>query len=223
MTPLTITAFMGSSPMLKEPPRIDAVLYFATGRRLGFASPDRIVPQSEVDATPLPLARVETASGWWYAASQATPWGTEEPVYTHKRAPLQQAVMWTTQKSINVAAGPDKSLRKRSYCRPEMMDIRWHCVGDKAEICALLAIVPGIGAQTTHGYGWVRDWRVEDGGPPLEAYRSSVDLRHIPVAEIGRFPTDGAFTVRQMPLRPPYWSRDGLVSCVVRPFLEATP
>lgn len=219
MIPLTVTAVMGSAPLVKEPLRLDAVLYYAIGRRLGRDAPAGYADKADVDVVPLPLARVETPAGWWYAASQATPWGSEEPVYTHKRAPLQQALIWTSQKGVNIAAGADKSLRKRAYTRPEMSVITWTCVGDPVEVASLLELVPGLGAQVTQGYGWVREWHIAPGGPSLEAYATDIELRHIPVTLLDRLPM-GATTTRDLPLRPPYWSRDNLVTCVLRPYVE---
>lgn len=213
--PLTITAELASPPMVVGPLLLDAILYFATGCRLGSAHPSGRVEREEVDAVDLPLLRIESGAGWWWAASQATPHGFEEAVHTHKRAPLHQAVLLTAAKSVNVAAGPDKSLRKRRYTRPEMTHIRWMCIGDPDEVRALLRYVPAVGAQTTHGHGWVVKWSVEDGGPDDLAYATDVSLRHIPVDVLPSLPR--SCTVRSMSLRPPYWDRSELVRCAQVP------
>lgn len=217
MIPLTISAHLHTPPIVREPILFDGVLMGGTGAALGASCPDGWADAEDVYATPLPLARVETAAGWWYAASQATPQGPEQTVHAHCRMPAEHYVRWTSERGTNFAAGPDKGLRTRLFTRPAMLAIRWTCVGDRAEIARLLTYVPGVGNRVTHGWGQVARWEVQEGGPGPEAYATDVRLRHLPLATIPA-PNVVASIARKR-LTPPYWRRDEAVSCWVIPAL----
>jgi hypothetical protein len=209
--PLTVTAILDTAPVVDRPLYLDALLLAAIGERMGADRPDGWAAEADVIAASLPLARVESPYGWWWAASAVTPRGPEAPGHLNRVPLVEEAGRWTAQRSLNQAAGPDKRLRKPYYSRPAMLSLTWTCVGEPREVAELLTRIAGVGALRGHGHGWVRGWTVEPGGPPLAAYASDVTLRHLP-AEL-RVRLDGDVARRQIPLRPPYHRRRDAVPC----------
>lgn len=207
--PLTVTARLMTPPACDRALFLDALLYAAVGETLGREAPGGWADVPEDPA--LPLARVETPAGWWWAASAVTPWGPEAQAHTNRVPALEAYDRWTSARSVNVAAGPDKRLRVPHYYRPAMTTLRWTCVGDYAGVRALLPLVLGVGRLRGHGYGWVAEWRVERGGPSADAYATDLGLRHIPAALDVRLPARASR--RQIPLRPPYHDRARSVPC----------
>lgn len=214
MRPLTVTAELASPAVVTGPLMLDAMLYAGLGEELGAANPGGWADVSDVDACPLPLARIDAGEHWWWACSQVTPRGPEAMHHVHRRAPDEAYMRWTTDASFNRASGPDKALRLPVYRRIAMMEMVWLCVGDAQRVSELLAHIGAVGKMRTHGHGWVRRWRVEDGGPPLEDYATDVGLRHLPAdvgADIGAY---RRVTRRLMPLRAPYHYRALAVPCL---------
>jgi CRISPR type IV-associated protein Csf3 len=212
MEPLTVRAYLASPCSPSGPLLIDAILFAGLGASMQLARPDEDwIPQDEVFACSLPLARVETPAGWWWAASQATPEGPESMLHAHRRPMSVHAEVWTTAKTLNQASGPDKALRVPVYTRPRWLVPTWTCVGDIDEVAFLLAHVPGVGKRITHGFGWVSRWLVVRGGPPVENYARDVRLRHLPVELAPDLPSRVAR--RRMALRPPYYDRCNAVPC----------
>jgi len=210
--PFTVTAHLLTPPIVDRPILLDGVLLSAVGQRMGAAHPSGWVDDAEVLAVPLPLARVETAHGWWWAASAALPFGPESRGDLNRVPLLEEAGRWTATRTLNQQAGPDKRLRIPYYTRPAMLRLTWTCVGDSAEVGALLRWVPGLGRLTGHGHGWVTRWTVERGGPELAAYGRDLRLRHLP-ATCPPPPAGLAWAQRQIPLRPPYHARRNAVPC----------
>lgn len=219
MTPLVITAELASPPVVTGPLLLDALLYAAAGAALGMAHLSGWVAEEDVIAAGLPLARVETPHGWWWAASQATPIGPESVSHCHRRPMFEAALEWGITGSIGHKTWPDKALRKPQYRRLMMTRLRWTCAGEAQEIARLLCLVPGIGPYRTHGHGWVRRWGVEAGGPPVEDYARDLDLRHLPMDAVADLPS--RVTRRRIPLTPPYWHRHRAVDVWQVP--EETP
>jgi hypothetical protein len=212
MIPLTITAHLSTPPVTDGRPILfDGILLGAVGEEMGRSSPAGWADAADVYAAPLPLARVETPHGWWYAASQFDPHGPEATSHLN-RAPLTEGYSrWTSARSYNQAAGPDKRLRSVYYYRPGMLCASWTCVGDREQIAHLLHHITGIGRMIGHGHGWVRRWTVEQSGPPLSAYGSDLALRHLPVDAVQDLPP--TVSARHLPLRPPYHRRSNGVRC----------
>lgn len=203
MTPLTVTAELLSAPIADRPLYLDALLWAAVAERAGRSAP---AGWAELpDERDLPLARVETPHGWWWAASAVVPSGPEAVGHLNRVPLVEEAGRWTPARSLNQGAGPDKRIRRPYYSRPGMRVLSWTCVGDPAAVGSLLALVPAVGSLRGHGHGWVRRWEVARGGPELAAYATDVRLRHLP-AEL-QVRLDGAVARRQLPLRPPYHRR----------------
>lgn len=216
MIPLTITAHLHTPAIIKDPVLFDGVLVGGLGARLGSQEEGGWVDPQTVYAYPLPLAPVSDQGGWWYAASQATPSGPERVHHAHRRMPAEDYLRWTSAKITNFASGPDKNLRVRLHYRPAMLSIRWTCIGDPDEIKKILSWVSGIGNRVGHGFGQVARWEVTEGGPALDAYKTDVSIRHIPMSSLkGPIPRDAM--IAQKRLRSPYWSRFERVPCAMIP------
>jgi len=226
VTGLTVTAHL-SSPAIPAsgPILLDGILTAGLGGKLGSCHPNKWADPTDiasaVEAGELPLARVRVGEDWWYCASQAIPRGREELRHLHKRIPQSLAERFTTTRNLNIATGPDKSLRIPQYLRPEWLAITWTCIGDPEGIADLLWRVGGVGKVATHGNGWVREWHLssghriapfqsitqEDPDPPppytVDDYATSLQLRHLPVERVPAIPP-GRLQRRLLPLRPPY-------------------
>lgn len=215
MEPLTVTAELRSPPVVAGPLLLDGLLYAGLGAELGATAPGGWADRATVDAAAedLPLARVEAGDTWWWAASQVATWGAEEQTHLHRRVEYRLLEQWTSARSVNIAAGPDKMLRKPVYMRTEMRLLRWTCVGDAVRIGELLSRVGHVGKYGAHGHGWVDRWTIEQGGPPAGAYAADLSLRHLPVQAVEDLPK-GRLSRRRLPLTPPYWDRRRAVDCL---------
>lgn len=213
MTPLLVTAHLSSPPAVGSGPvMLDGVLWGALGAMVGASSPAGWADLADIEAVPLPLARVEGPGGlWWHACSQATPHGAESVTHSHRRAPLDMYARYCPNASTNVASGPDKSLRVPIYTRPSMRRMEWTCIGDAEEIARLLSHAVGVGRRTTHGFGRVERWTVTplDGDPP--DYAVDASARHLPVEHCD--PPAGDYSRARLPLTPPYHDRGRALAC----------
>lgn len=208
MTPLTVTAHLGSPASFDRPLMFDTILYAGLGRMRGAEHPSG--RSDDVWGEDIPLARVETEHGWWWAASQVTPEGDERQYHLNRAPDYEGNARWTNRGSLNHASGPDKRLRIPYYYRPGMLALTWTAFGDADAVGRLLAHVGGVGRQRTHGWGWVRRWEITREGPGLDAYRSAA-VRHVPTAF--EPPVGLDLQARRMPLRPPYYRRREGVPC----------
>jgi len=211
VTPFTVTAHLASPAVATSPLLLDGILYYGVGSQMGREAGGCWVDPIDVYASALPLEIVETPAGWWWAASQALPVGTEGKTHTHRRTSPALLADWTSERSLNRATGPDKSLRTPVFYRWQWRTIRWTAVGDPEAVGRLLAHVPAVGARTTQGWGRVISWDIESGGPPLEAYAKDLSLRHLPVGATR--PDRRQVSRRNIPLRPPYRNRADAVPC----------
>lgn len=213
-TPFTVLAHLASPPVLAHPLMLDALLLAGLGAEMGAAHPSGWAEEAQVLEAVLPLAQVRHPSGlWWYAASQITPHGKEQRDHLNRVPPIRVGARWTSARSLNVASGPDKRMRKPFFYRPGMLRLEWTGVGDRGRVASLLSRVPGVGSQVAHGHGWVRRWEISEGGPDLEAYRDDVAMRHLPEQVSVDMMGGGHISRRAVPLRPPYWLRRKAVSC----------
>lgn len=208
MIPITITADLASAPVITGPLLLDGMLLHAIGAEVGEQSPggwaalEDVLAQAEES---MPLARVKSPYGWWWAASQVTPMGPESRSHRHRRPMFDAALRRGVAGSISHKSGPDKAMRVPQYSRPAMRSLQWTAVGDPGAIGRLLCRVSGVGQATAHGHGWVMGWRVERGGPRVDEYARDVRLRHLPMDAVERVPP--RVTRRRLPLLPPYWRR----------------
>ena len=215
MKPLTVRARLLAPCAPGGPLMLDGILLAGLGAMFGAARPDGwAAPEAVFGAAAAGGLGLEWVGRGW-AASGATPEGPEAVRHAHRRPAYAEVREWTAERSINHSAGPDKSLRIPLYTRPAWMDIRWTCVGDPGLVARLLAHVPGIGQRTTHGYGWVEQWDVAEGGPALHEYSESLRLRHLPMEAVATEALSAAGRVRRvdLPLTPPYHDRARGVPC----------
>jgi hypothetical protein len=191
---------------------------------LGCQAPGRWADYADVRAViesgGLPFARVEEDKDWWYAASQAVPQGPEVLRHLHKRPAQRQLEQFTTARSVNIATGPDKSLRIPQYLRASWLVIQWQAmVTDPDLLARWLFRVGGLGKMITHGNGWIKEWSLSTGhrivpltriykgesyevGAVLDDFRT-VSRRHIPARALTSIPPKRTL-LRRIPLRPPY-------------------
>lgn len=220
MRPLVVTAHLGAPCIPGGPILLDAILFAGLSSAMGADRPDGWegleTIRAHAEGGGLPLARVETPHGWWWAASQAVPAGPEATVHKHRRPDLAAIERWTDARSVNVAAGPDKLLRIPHYYRPGWRVLRWTAVGDPGRVAAMLLRVPAVGRLVTDGWGWVDRWEVRsEDGPVASEYAQDLRLRHLPAAAValGDLPRDPLPARRELPLRPPYHERGRAVTC----------
>jgi len=210
---IIVRALLESAPQIKDTVPLDALLLYGMGARMSSELGGITIPTEEVIAQPLPLARVSgRGADWWHACSTVYATGLEERRHIHRRAPVHLYTAFTDAKSVNIASGPDKSVRKAAFTRTEMLVLYWVAVGDPAEVATLLSFVRAIGSGRAQGMGLVRDWEVRtyDQGPDLEEYGRNPRLRELPTYVCR---PDGAFMRRQVRLRPPYYSPLDRVEC----------
>lgn len=151
---------------------------------------------------PLPLARGSVlgarcylASAWIWPA-HATP-GREHLVRRKDEVDLaHRAGTW------HVAAGAE-----RACCIPvptvEAAEVAWFAVGDRRGTLKLLRYVHQIGRVRRHGYGRVREWRVEAVDTPPE--RCLVDAEGRAARALPAAWCASASCVEQDAYEAPYW------------------
>jgi hypothetical protein len=170
MEPLLVTAWLVNGYAASDPwsPALEGILaYWALREQLGeeeFAlgmTGHRPVVEAE-----LPLARESWEGHWWWCVSSplAEARATFES-WTHRRFDDGPALGFTpeTVRRVLTAGGPYKAYRTR-HTRIVTPWVRWHAIGDAAELRRLLARCHNIGAGYAHGWGQVRAWTVEPGG-----------------------------------------------------------
>ena len=211
MTPLRVVAHLASPAILREPPVLDGLLLAGEAARI---AAERPLSVEEADALPLPLARVETEHGWWWAASQVHLSGSEALAHASRRPGVELHERLTSGRSLNVVSGPDKMLRSPLYYRTGMLRLEWTCIGDATGVARALSRVCGVGHRRTHGWGWVRRWVVsqDPSGPALADYGTDLAIRHLPVEAVTGLPA-GRVMRRRLPLTPPYWQAARSVDC----------
>ncbi len=214
MIPLLVIAELAQPAILKQPPMLDGILLAGVAQLASAELPSGIMDLAEADRLPLPLARVETPDGWWWAASQASLVGPEGVAWAHRRHAGHLGELLPGVKLIDTGGGPDKSLRQPLYYRVEMTRLAWTCIGDPEQVGRALSYIGGIGHRRAHGWGWVRQWTVQPDpdGPTLKDYEQNVRLRHIPVTAMPT-PPRGRVALRMVPTRPPYHRFGEAVQC----------
>lgn len=235
MIPVTVTAHLSQPAAVKHPPMLDALLYVGLHRLLQQLQPD-VYPTPAADprvfALPLPLARVCRGDLWWWAASQATPTGTEVVRHEHRRPPVDAYLVYEQGRAakVDLAAGADKGRRVPVYTRPGWLTPTWTTVLDPKQVdevavllgvpsrpldllTLLLTYVPGIGSRTGAGHGLIDRWTVTEGGPALDRYGTDVALRHLPASLGLTLPPEGRVVRAELPLRPPYYDGER-VACL---------
>jgi CRISPR type IV-associated protein Csf3 len=218
--PFTVEAELSSAPIVTGPIMFDGPIHFAAGAVVAAEMGEGIARGEEFmhrisDLQARAMAVVRRHPLWWYAVSQATPVGPERRGYRYRRPAVSEVMRWTTAKSITIGSGPDKALRVPYFTRTAMLRLRWTGIGDIELIARLLAHVPSVGNDVSHGHGWVKRWTIRRGGPPFGRYIDDVTLRHLPTSDWqGDVRVVGRVSSKLLPLTPPYHERRRAVPVV---------
>lgn len=215
MLPLQVTAQIAGPICIPEHPiALDALLAWAVCQR------DEIPPplvEPDLRHVEIPIARSDC--GRFYLASFAQ-YAIEERERSHtNRRPVvpELQVMSPRTNRIQVTAGPNKGYRiprEHLYLVDDLLT--WWCVGEPADIRALIEIVMYLGKKRGVGLGRVVRWRVFDAEPWGDGF---------PVARDGRalrtLPAEYPWLGMVEPelgygnLSAPYWRRSTEEQCVV--------
>lgn len=211
---LQITArLQGAISLPGGPLALDSLLAAAVAIR------DNIPPATtpaEIVPIEIPIAR-EPTGRFHLASFSVCAFEVHERRYTNRRFPVEeaQAMGAPSIRRIDVSAGPSKSYRiPREAGHVEDDVLRWFCIGDAAEIRALLDLISYLGKKRAVGLGRVLSWSVGscepwDGFPVL---RDGQPLRPLPPDWPGLAP-DAERAYRT--LTYPYWINTARVLCVV--------
>jgi CRISPR type IV-associated protein Csf3 len=116
----------------------------------------------------LPLQRESWGDMWWWQCSSPMPAGGDEERFErhyHRRFDEGQAYRYAPKgtRAVLTSAGPYKAYRHRRQivvCE----ELRWHAIGDAAEVRRLLRRCDFIGHGIGRGWGEVIEWTIEPGG-----------------------------------------------------------
>jgi CRISPR type IV-associated protein Csf3 len=210
MSPLRVT-FQLITPWV--PPahgvHLDGLLAWAAAEA---AQEHSACTQADIDAAiaALPLARHTTPDGrWCWKASLLEPRGATRlhrhfaTAKTDTQAMAEGLVRGWVQgkRTIDTVRGATKHDLYR-YSSQEVTHLDGWCVGDEAEVAALLSRLRHVGSRGRVGFGAIR--RDAEGLPAIEvapavaAEAEHWRLRHLPEEAEGYFPLVGR-------CQPPYW------------------
>jgi len=186
--PLIVTARLrnGFAASDSWSPALDAILgYWLLRERLGEAAFTAGAAYSAAlgPVEGLPLERIDHGDWWWYACS--SPIYTEAAQtlrYYHRRFDAQYSERHAaiTRKRVEVKAGPYKASRLSEVVHT-CPDVRWHVIGDAAEITRVLRRCTAIGARVGAGFGAVAEWEVSESGFTTDDMAADLARRHRPV------------------------------------------
>lgn len=214
MEPLLVTAHLAGAVCLPDGfLALDALLGAAVCMR------DNVPPAyAPADVVPLDIPLALSECRRYYLASFAQfEREAHELRYITKRAPIEQykAHGDAAIKTVLITAGANKSYRipmETIHLEHDM--IGWFCVGDRARVESLLALIHYVGKKRAAGLGKVERWTVE----PCEAWGDD-----FPVALNGQalrtLPDDfAALTDPDLGYantKPPYWMRETESLCAL--------
>lgn len=189
---------------------IDGILYSQAMRRAyGPQLVTRSGQAANVEPVPVPLARVEAAGTWFYAASFAV-WGphVDYDAFWVKRFDTDRVDLVDfdgKRGKVIVEQGRYKSYHVPTFLRHALW-VSWYVVGDREDIEALLAPVAHAGKKTSQGNGRIIRWSVE---PWAEDWSISGEdgrlMRALPA------PDDPAAVLYGY--RPSYWLAENQMPC----------
>lgn len=181
MTPMKITAelYNGFAASDDWSPNLDGILAYW---KLRLADPDGfLTAQGRSDlmgpVDGLPLEKIGTGEMWWWACSSPLyELAQQHRAYFHRRFDAhQERFLPESTRTVMTLAGPYKAYRKSVMLRVTR-EVSWHCVGDKAEIRALLDHCHHIGGKASQGYGRVKGWRYEPGDENIALFHRPLPL-----------------------------------------------
>lgn len=163
----------------------------------------------------LPLAKDE--NGRWKTSLGFYKQYTELIEYWHKKINDFDAQVYVDfgkrRGKIDSTSGEYKAYRMPQLIRV-ISDIEFYCVGDPEEIQKYLSLVTNIGKKGAQGYGYVKEWVIEEIEEDYSETGPYGIMRHIPFT--GSLPMDGQnYQIRKMRLKPPYHLHVDRVPCIV--------
>lgn len=189
MEPLEVTALLWGRLILPSGGymHLDGLLAWAVWARSG--EPPAL---DETQVRPIEIPVQRSACGRYHLASASScAVRMREKRWLNKRFPVEMWQMLGAGKSANriqISAGPSKGFRIPMEAQHlEDHRITWWCIGERAEIEALLSLVTHLGRRRGVGEGEVREWRVEPcepwgpGFPVVDSEGSP--LRHLPLED----------------------------------------
>ncbi len=101
---------------------------------------------------------------------------------------------------VEVGSGPYKAYHQTIFYRAALW-VEWYCVGDRAQIEALLCTVTHIGKKQTQGWGRVIAWDIQRMNDDYSVWMGNRLMRGVPPSEAPGYPT-GVYGIR-----PSYWKK----------------
>jgi CRISPR type IV-associated protein Csf3 len=220
--PLEVTAILWGRLILPSVGyvHLDALLAWAAWARSG--EPPAL-DETHLQQIEIPVQR--SACGRYHLASASKcDVRQREKRWLNKRFPVEYWQALGAGKSasrIQTSSGPSKGFRIPMEAQHlEGHRIAWWCVGERAEIEALLQLVTHVGRRRAVGEGEVREWRVEPcepwgpGFPVVDV--EGRPLRHLP---LGDALVTGEHVPRIGTLTYPYfakWTEEPIAAPVVQ-------
>ncbi len=205
--PLMITAQFRTGVVADRWLPLDAILYAQACRReLG---PQLVtIPGGDDPDVPIPVAVIHPdTTYWYYACSWAQPqpwWVAKGRDYWNKRFDSRFADL------VDFGGRRGKVIIEQGKYKAYHMPIfylvghqaKWNCVGDKAEIEALLSTVTHVGKKRSQGWGRVIRWKVETWPENWSVWRDGQLTRGVPAGDVAG---KGVFDFLHYGLRPSYY------------------
>lgn len=184
MVPLRVTAHVPQAVSLRDGLALDALCMALVALRDQLPPPEIVRnDQGELPALPIPIAL--SPCGRFYLCSHARAAWEEKELRFKNRRPVvwELARLSAMNTSVNIATGPNKAYRvpyETGFLRDGKLE--WWCLGEPAELRALLALCTAIGRQRGVGLGRVARWDVEpcETWPGFPVCRDGVPLRAVP-------------------------------------------
>lgn len=213
--PLRVSALLSTSWATDGRMSLDGLLIYWYYQN----HPELHAPDGCNDDVPIPLGRVSllhadgTPDFVWACSWPCADWRPETEGLAHevKRVRRGLAATYTDTRRVETQGGRYKDWRKPvMYHAVNVVD--WYVVGDPDAIRAGLANVRSLGKLRGHGWGLVREWRVDEVGfdwsvvgPDARLMRSAPSLPDGVDAQ-SAIPVFGAW-------RPPYWHPERQGEC----------
>ncbi len=210
MIPLRVDARL-AGPVMPPLPILDGMLGAAVAIR------DNLPPPSAYGTAPLPLLAVPLEEREGLRLCTDALWtpegGGHDTVFINRRFPTPEAQALGVERvrRIDAGTGLSKNYRLPMSTAHALCDqVHWFCIGDPAQVMALLQLIPAIGKKHALGFGRVVEWTVTELRPEqlwegFPVVRDGAPLRALPLTWPGLREREYQQDYRVM--TPPYWER----------------
>jgi CRISPR type IV-associated protein Csf3 len=203
MKPLKITAYFLTPPAMGHIClHFDGVLAHILAReKTDFWNLPEEVVQLDLE---LPLKRIQNADGdfFWCASALLFPEWYVSVIY--KRFEVGAIdYLSDRKKQINVGSGKFRHWFISMPYSPIPEGV-FYAYGDRKEIERLLPHITSLGKKGAVGYGFVREWKVEEIEEDCSVVKDGVAMRPIPIWAVEEAENQVIGTYK-----PPYWDRSG--------------